>query len=337
MNKMKRVVVILTAIAACVLCLYAFGAKAKIFADNFDKPNRFVRTWTWSTDMPGTVEYLPDGGVDGSGCVKISSSAKTALAVKHKLKGLHPGKLYRVSARMKCDSVQDGRGAVLYLDPEGLDQSWNASEFAYGTNDWAEVYMDFVPDRNGEAVICCGLGFPWGTYNGGKASGTVWYDDVKVVPTPEEAIYSRESEHIVLRLDRDKVTISDAEVDAWLAMLDRTYEAYCELIGEVPFDGRKIIILNTPGIEPGYWALVIPFCGTAMSLCRNCLTAPLSSATGASASSTKSVMYSPRAISKARDAGTGTMRFSPIFACPMRSKHATESCRSATSVIGEPM
>lgn len=251
MNKMKRVVVILTAIAACVLCLYAFGAKAKIFADNFDKPNRFVRTWTWSTDMPGTVEYLPDGGVDGSGCVKISSSAKTALAVKHKLKGLHPGKLYRVSARMKCDSVQDGRGAVLYLDPEGLDQSWNASEFAYGTNDWAEVYMDFVPDRNGEAVICCGLGFPWGTYNGGKASGTVWYDDVKVVPTPEEAIYSRESEHIVLRLDRDKVTISDAEVDAWLAMLDRTYEAYCELIGEVPFDGRKIIILNTPGIEPG--------------------------------------------------------------------------------------
>ena len=33
------------------------------------------------------------------------------------------------------------------------------------------------------------------------------------------------------------------------------YEAYCELIGEVPFDGRKIMILNTPGIEPGYWAL----------------------------------------------------------------------------------
>ena len=33
--------------------------------------------------------------------------------------------------------------------------------------------MDFVPDRNGEAVISAGLGFPWGTYNGGKASGTV--------------------------------------------------------------------------------------------------------------------------------------------------------------------
>ena len=119
-NKMKRVVIILAAIAACVLCLCAFGAKVKVFADNFDRPDRFARTWTWDTDTPGTVEYLPDGGVNGSGCVKISSPAKTALAVKHKLKGLHPGKLYRVSARMKCDSVQDGRGAVLYLEPEGL-------------------------------------------------------------------------------------------------------------------------------------------------------------------------------------------------------------------------
>jgi hypothetical protein len=117
------------------------------------------------------------------------------------------------------------------------------------------VYMDFVPDRQGEAVVCCGLGFPWGTYNGGKASGTVWYDNVKVTPAPEEALYTREGEHIVLKLDRDKVTVSDADIDAWLSKLDRTYEAYRDLVGDVPFDGRKIMILNTPGIEPGYWAL----------------------------------------------------------------------------------
>ena len=145
--------------------------------------------------------------------------------------------------------------SLLYLDPEGLEQSWNASEFAYGTNDWTEVYLDFVPDRQGEAVVCCGLGFPWGTYNGGKASGTVWYDNVKVTPAPEEALYTREGEHIVLKLDRDKVTVSDADIDAWLSKLDRTYEAYRDLVGDVPFDGRKIMILNTPGIEPGYWAL----------------------------------------------------------------------------------
>ena len=188
MRKMKRVVFLLAAIAACVLCLCAFGSKVKVFSDNFDRPERFARYWNHNAgEVPGTVEYLPGGGADGGGCVKIASAEKTALAIKHKLTGLHPGKLYRLSALMKCDSVQDGRGAVLYLDPEGLEQSWNASEFAYGTNDWTEVYMDFVPDRQGEAVVCCGLGFPWGTYNGGKASGTVWYDNVKVTPAPEEA------------------------------------------------------------------------------------------------------------------------------------------------------
>ena len=222
---MKRVVFLLAAIAACVLCLCAFGSKVKVFSDNFDRPERFARYWNHNAgEVPGTVEYLPEGGADGSGCVKIASAEKTALAIKHKLTGLHPGKLYRLSALMKCDSVQDGRGAVLYLDPEGLEQSWNASEFAYGTNDWTEVYMDFVPDRQGEAVVCCGLGFPWGTYNGGKASGTVWYDNVKVTPAPEEALYTREGEHIVLKLDRDKVTVSDADIDAWLSKLDRTVE-----------------------------------------------------------------------------------------------------------------
>ncbi len=222
---MKRVVFLLAAIAACVLCLCAFGSKVKVFSDNFDRPERFARYWNHNAgEVPGTVEYLPGGGADGGGCVKIASAEKTALAIKHKLTGLHPGKLYRLSALMKCDSVQDGRGAVLYLDPEGLEQSWNASEFAYGTNDWTEVYMDFVPDRQGEAVVCCGLGFPWGTYNGGKASGTVWYDNVKVTPAPEEALYTREGEHIVLKLDRDKVTVSDADIDAWLSKLDRTVE-----------------------------------------------------------------------------------------------------------------
>ena len=124
---MKRVVFLLAAVAACVLCLCAFGSKVKVFSDNFDRPERFARYWNHNAgEVPGTVEYLPEGGADGSGCVKIASAEKTALAIKHKLTGLHPGKLYRLSALMKCDSVQDGRGAVLYLDPEGLEQSWNA-------------------------------------------------------------------------------------------------------------------------------------------------------------------------------------------------------------------
>ena len=243
-------------VAIFVMALLA-GCREKgvVFSDDFDRVNRFTQLWKADTVSEGQIEYQTDGGVDGSGCVKIASQSKTSLAVKHKLTGLDPTQLYRVSARLKCEEVNDGRGAVLYLDPEGLDQSWNASEFAYGTTDWQEVYMDFVPDSQGEATICCGLGFPWGTYNGGKASGTVWWDDVRVEVAPEQAIYRREGTHVILLLDRDKVTVADTVIDTWLSNLDRVYEAYHELVGGVPYDGRKLMVLTTPGIEPGYWAL----------------------------------------------------------------------------------
>lgn len=246
-----------------VLFLLAFSllsgtgqGKERAFAEHFNRAKQIARHWTVDPGtMPGRIDLLPDGGVGGSGCVRITSEERTALAVKYRLKGLECGRLYRMTAKMKCEDVRDGRGAVLYLEPEGLDQSWNASEFAYGTSDWKEVYLDFVPDADGGATVCCGLGFPWATYNGGKASGTVWWDDVRVAPAPEEAVYRREGEHVALLFDREKVAISDEAVDRWLTQLDRIYEAYRELVGGVPYQGSKIMILTTPGIEPGYWAL----------------------------------------------------------------------------------
>lgn len=172
----------------------------------------------------------------------------------HNLKSLEPGKLYRMSAMVKCMGVKEGRGAVIYLKPDGWEQGWNASKFAYDDMEWSEIYMDFVPNQKGEATICCALGFPWGTYNGGKALGEVYYDNVRVEPIGDK-LYHRESKHFIVSLDKDKVTITDKQMDRWLANLDRTYEAYKELLGGTPYGGRKIMILNTPGIEPGYWAL----------------------------------------------------------------------------------
>lgn len=256
---MKINVLFIALCSAAALCVSRAEAKSPyVFVDNFDKYRKYAQNWT--EDNPrqlGTITYSADEGIGGSACVKITSSERSSTTIQHKLTGLQPGKLYRFSAMMKCREVEQGRGAVLFIRPDGMEQSWNASEFAYGDSDWKEVYMDFVPDTRGEAVICCGLGFPWGTVNGGKASGTVWYDQVTVraVDDAQDNLYTRESEHIILKLHRDYVTISDAEIDTWLAKLDRIYEAYRELVGDVPFDGRKIMVLNTPGIEPGYWAL----------------------------------------------------------------------------------
>lgn len=225
------------------------------FTDDFNTPESFTETWSILADsMPGTVELVDEA--DGNGMIMITSAERTAQGVKHLLTGLNPDKLYRVSARLKTDSVAEGRGAVLYINPnEGLEQPWNASEFVYGTNDWQEVYMDFVSDSTGEAEIALALGFPWETYNGGTAQGTAWWDDVKVEETPPDAMKTRSGKHITLVFDTDNVTITDEQLDAWLGKLDQAYESYEKLVGDVPYDGRKIRIITTPGIEPGYWAL----------------------------------------------------------------------------------
>lgn len=233
------------------------GPKEKtVFSDNFNSKKVYHKNWSNNAADAenATVEYLSKGGIKNSGCVKISNPEKGSIKIMHDLKGLTPGQLYRMSAKMKCEGVKEGRGAVLFLNPEGLEQSWNASEFAYEDKDWTEVYMDFVPDQKGRATICCALGFPWGTYNGGKALGSVWYDDVRVVPVTDQ-MYKRESEHIVVWFDPDKVTVTDEQMDQWLSKLDKVYESYHELVGDVPYGGRKIHIINTPGIEKGYWAL----------------------------------------------------------------------------------
>ncbi|MBD5224708.1 MAG: hypothetical protein HDS68_01905 [Bacteroidales bacterium] len=238
--------------AALALPLGAYGAD-EIFYETFNSPQTFQENWTFPSEA---VKYMPVADENGGGCVRISSEERGANAITHKLTGLDPRRLYRVKARFKCDSVAEGRGAVIYLRPENHgEQPWNASEFIYGTTPWQEVYMDFVPDQQGNATICCGLGFPWSTANGGKAKGSVLVDDVSVALTPLDNLYILDGKHIRLLLEADKVNVSPDAMKGWLAQLDDAYEAYTDLIGEVPFDGRKINILNTPGIEPGYWAL----------------------------------------------------------------------------------
>lgn len=60
-----------------------------------------------------------------------------------------------------------------------------------------------------------------------------------------------ESKHFVLDLSPDnEARFTDPY--AWLAKLDRVYEAYADLVGGVPYKGEKIIILETKGIDA--WA-----------------------------------------------------------------------------------
>lgn len=246
---------IIQILCATVACAISCAGNNAVFTDDFNSAGNSGRSWSESgKDDTATIEYLAEEGTDNSGCVKISNTERGAARIAYTIDGLEPGRLYRMSAMMKCRGVSEGRGAVIYLQPDGTEQPWNASEFVYGDKDWTEVYMDFMPDQDGCATICCGLGFPWGTYNGGTALGEVWYDDVRVEPVDGQ-MYHSESEHTSVWIDTALVKITDRQMAEWLAELDRVYEAYRELVGDVPFGGRKITIITTPGIEPGYWAL----------------------------------------------------------------------------------
>ncbi len=254
---MKQLLLSLISLFVATSALYAAGDTKEIFSDNFDKSSFTKKNWTLDKcPKSASIKFVKEG-VDRSRCVKITNSEKGAIKITKHLTGLNPNTFYRVSAKIKTQDVAEGRGAILYLDvlDKNSDQPWNASKFVYGTTDWQEVYMDFVSDEKGETYVSCGLGFPGGTYNGGKAKGTVWYDDVKITETPKEALYIRESKHTVLAIDPKHVSVDDKTVDEWLQCLDKAYEAYEELLGVVPYGGAKIRILTTPGMEPGYWAL----------------------------------------------------------------------------------
>ncbi len=248
---------VLTAFVAASIPVYADNGIKEIFSDDFNNSSFIKKNWIIDNNTKtSTVKFVKEG-VGKSRCVKISNSEKGVVKISKKLTGLTPNKFYRISAKVKTLDVAEGRGAVLYLDvfDQNSFQPWNASKFLYGNNDWQEVYMDFVSAPNGETTVSCSLGFPGETYNGGKAMGTVWYDDVKITETPKEALYIRESEHLVLAIDPKHVNVDDATVDAWLKSLDKVYDAYYELLGVKPYDGAKISILTTPGMEAGYWAL----------------------------------------------------------------------------------
>ena len=119
----------------------------------------------------------------------------------------------------------------------------------------AELLLGFENSRNGNRTASAAVGRGPGLRLGGHRIG---------VPPhgiePHDSPFGRACVGI-RHLDPDTVgqharhQVVDVDINAWLSKLDRTYEAYRDLVGDVPFDGRKIMILNTPGIEPGYWAL----------------------------------------------------------------------------------
>lgn len=229
--------------------------KDTLFTEKFDDKQSSSRWKINDQQYASHFALTKEQGIDGSDCYVISNDEKGELYISTSLDGLTAGKLYRMKASIKTENVEEGRGAIITVNMDDSDQIWNASQHLHGTNDWKEVYIDFVANETGRAELCCRLGFFGGTTNGGKAKGKVWFDNISVTETTPTEVQVFEGKHIRLMLDSDKKSISDEEIKSWLSQLDKVYESYHKFVGDVPYKGRKIDILTTPGIESGYWAL----------------------------------------------------------------------------------
>ncbi len=72
-------------------------------------------------------------------------------------------------------------------------------------------------------------------------------------PKAEPEMATVEGRHVVLKVRADDLRLL-TDPPAWVAKLDRAYEAYADLVGAVPFGGRKITILSVEN-DPGGWAV----------------------------------------------------------------------------------
>ncbi|MBP3289902.1 MAG: hypothetical protein J6L75_02920 [Alistipes sp.] len=205
-----------------------------------------------------TLEVVNGEGENGSKALMISQSAsngKCSVALERTITGLEPDQMYRMTARMKYSDIANGCGAVIFSPND--KQYWNASVWTSGnSNGWTTATVDFMSDDNGTAKISCALGFWLSTIaSGGYATGTVYYDNVSIAKVTTKEHYMRESKHMRIYFDAKKTSVTDAATDVWLKKVDDMYEAYEDLVGIPPLDGRKLAILTSYGMYAGYWAL----------------------------------------------------------------------------------
>lgn len=213
-----------------------------------------------AANQKASVSIVDGQGRQGSRALKIQqlpSNGKCCVVLERELTGLEPDMMYRMTASLRYSDIPNNEGYGPVLFSPNTKQYWNSSKYFYGTEleNWTTTYVDFLSDDDGKAKICIGLGF-WqgGAANGGYSTGTVYWDHVTVTKVTTQ-MYMRESEHMRIWIEPGKMNTTSAVIDEWLAKVDKMYESYAELMGDIPHEGRKLGIMTTRGMYSGYWAL----------------------------------------------------------------------------------
>jgi hypothetical protein len=225
----------------------------------------------WSTNGSGSKFTWEKGlGMDGSNCISIESLKETGASWRQSLQ-LTPGKHYILRGYVKGKNITQTDNYLHYAANLFVNTQAYSPQGAslYGNFDWRLFEVDFLVPISGTVEIACRLGYDWGT-----AKGKVYFDNLEIVE--DNGIVKIEGKHINLLLEsEDVVAISPVNLKRWLDHLDKTYEAYNDLVGSTPFNGTKIDILSTH-YSLGGWAVagnpikwMQPYVGTSLSMSNN--------------------------------------------------------------------
>ena len=178
----------LTLVLAAALPLAVSAAESNLFQNG--TMNRGITGWsTWTNDPSGCkFSFSKDGGVDGTGCLKIENTKQVAASF-YQMAGLEQGKTYIMTADVRCENVStEGMGFILGMamyDAVGNNIGEMASSSRFGTSsEWSTVTFIFTVSNENCVAASAGPRLWFST-------GTVYVDNVSVKEIVKEPAVSK--------------------------------------------------------------------------------------------------------------------------------------------------
>ena len=195
-------------------------------------------------------------------CLKMNNTGTRKNSIRAKLYGLEPGAIYKFNGYIKTENVAGGskdNGAYIAIHKsypiENTETNWRK-----GTTGWGEESVYFVANAEGYAeALCCMDNTGIGYFESLTVTKCTDYDTNPDVI--KRCIKGKYVDTYVRKNTYDKFT--DEEIQIWADDLDFAYEQLAELVGDVPYNGDKIIINSTA--EP-FVSKVIAYAGNPIKL-----------------------------------------------------------------------
>ncbi|MBQ4529357.1 MAG: InlB B-repeat-containing protein, partial [Lachnospiraceae bacterium] len=209
----------------------------------------------WSTSS--SAQVVSTGAQSGSKCLKITNNSSTVNEVTQTLE-LEESTEYVLTGYIKGENISGvdsegndfGDGATIDFDENTAYMVDHTNNWMTGTFGWKQVKVYFVTpsNPNGSTVqvkLRCRLGHMWG-----NASGTAFFDNISI---QKQAYPSTGTDRVKIERANVSAYIKKDIVDSigynaycnWIDDVQKIYESYKDLTGSYPYNGDKVILIDT--------------------------------------------------------------------------------------------